>query len=153
MSVSAEIALIAAILSLVALWRFTPPPRALPSEAPQAVEPAVASIHGVNAMAEVTLTPEGSGRMKGIIAVMKHDHTPLEAKEVSLFLALPVQGVEPIERKGVKASAGRWQVDSLPVPVHGCWDVRIEVLVSDFEKTTLEHRMAIPPARTRACSG
>jgi copper transport protein len=58
-SISAEIALVVVILALVAIWRFTAPPRAIvpPQQPAPLAEPAVALLHGERTMAQVTLTP------------------------------------------------------------------------------------------------
>jgi copper transport protein len=49
-SIAAELVLVVAILALVALWRFTPPPRALALTAPISLH-----LHGDRAMAEITI--------------------------------------------------------------------------------------------------
>ena len=51
-SIAAELASSLAILALVALWRFTPPPRAL-----AAAEPIEVHLHGERAMAHLSFTP------------------------------------------------------------------------------------------------
>jgi copper transport protein len=151
-SIATEIALVAAILALAALWRFTPPPRALALEPPHAAEPAVALIHGERTMAEVTFTPGRAGPVQATIAVMGHDHAPIEVKEVVLLMALPSQGVEAIERKATRLKAGLWQIDSMPLPLPGCWQVRIDALISDFEKAVLEDRVTIAGSGGALCS-
>ena len=40
---------------------------------------------------------------------------------------------------------GVWQIDALPLPVSGRWQVRVDVLVSDFEKQMLEDSVDIRP--------
>ena len=59
-SVAAEIVIVAAILAVVALWRFTPPPRAFAGPAPAAS--VTAHLHGDAGSAMVTVTPSRAGR-------------------------------------------------------------------------------------------
>jgi copper transport protein len=151
-SIGTEIALSVVVLALVATWRFTPPPRALvpvPQPAPPAA-PAVALLHGERRMAQVTLTPGQAGTVRATIAVMGPDHAPAHAKEVTVSMALPSLGVEPLERRATQAGTGQWVVENLPVPLPGRWQVRVEVLVSDFEKTTLEGQVEVRSAEPRA---
>jgi copper transport protein len=37
-----------------------------------------------------------------------------------------------------------WRVDDVRVPVAGRWDLRIEILISDFEKVILEETIELP---------
>ncbi len=88
------------VLALVATWRFTPPPRAIvPAPPSSPAEPAVAVLHGDRTMAQVTLTPGQVGQVRAMIAVMGPDHAPAEAKEVTVSMALPSLGVEPLARR------------------------------------------------------
>ena len=88
-SVAAEVVLVAAILAVVALWRFTPPPRSLAA----AIEPpAFVHIHNDKGMAMVTVTPGRAGPVTVSVALAAHDGSPLVAKEVTLTLALPAAG-------------------------------------------------------------
>jgi hypothetical protein len=74
----------------------------------------------------------------------------MEAKEVSLSVALPSLGIGPLERRATKAEQGQWVLESLPMPLPGSWHVRIDVLVSDFEKATLEGEITVKPPGSRA---
>lgn len=134
-SIAVEIALAAAILGVVAAWRFTPPPRAL---AAAAAEPASVHIHSAKAMADVTLAPGRVGRTNASIVIMTGDFGPLDAKEVTFVASNPAAGVEPIRRSAAKPGDGTWRVDELTLPVPGRWTVRLDILVSDFELVKLE---------------
>jgi copper transport protein len=61
---------------------------------------------------------------------------------VALILGNPAAGVEPIRRLAVLRE-GVWQIDALALPVPGRWQVRVDVLISDFEKQTLEDNVEI----------
>jgi copper transport protein len=140
-SIGAEIVLAVLILGLVAAWRFTPPPRAL---ALAAASPARVHIHTEALMADVTLEPGRVGVSRASIVVLRGDFSPFDAREVALVFANPGAGVEPI-RRAATLREGVWQIDVLPLPVPGRWQVRVDVLVSDFEKQVLEDSMDIRP--------
>lgn len=141
-SIAAEVVLVLAIFGTAALWRFTPPPRAL---AEAAAEPASIHIHAADAMADLSLTPGHAGTVAAAISVMTGDFGPLDAKEVSLVLANPAAGIEPIRRKAVKGADAVWRIDALAIPIAGRWQVRIDILIDDFRIAKLEDAIDIRP--------
>jgi len=122
-----------AILLLVAGWRFTPPPRTLVPETPLAVH-----IHGDQAMFQVLISPGKVGTDSFVLQLMHDDGSPLSAKEAALSLSMPDRGIEAIERPAALGPDGFWHVRDVPLPVAGRWHMRIDALVTDFEKVTLE---------------
>jgi copper transport protein len=64
---------------------------------------------------------------------------------VTVTLANPGAGIEPMERKAVRMPDGQWRAEGLVLPVAGRWQVRVDVLVSDFEKMTLEDTVEVHP--------
>jgi len=123
------------ILGVVAGWRFTPPPRALAAtvSAPLAVH-----IHTDKAMAQVAISPGKVGSDDFVMQLMTGDLGALAAKEATLTVSLPARGIEPIEREAVRGPDGSWLVRAVPLPLAGLWHIRIDALVTDFEKVTLE---------------
>ena len=136
-SLALELALALAILGLVALWRFTPPPRALAIAAPISIH-----IHGEKAMAEIEIGR--TGREGARIAVLDGAFRPLAVKELALVLANPSAGVEPMRRSAISAGENNWRIGQLQIPVAGRWNVQVEMLISDFEKLTIEDTFALP---------
>jgi copper transport protein len=139
-SILAEAALVLAIFGAVALWRFTPPPRAL---AEAAAAPAATHIHTAKAMADLTITPGRAGQVAASMIIMTGDYAPLDAKEVTLSLANPAAGIEPVRREATRPGDGSWAVNGLSIPAPGRWSVRIDILVSDFEQVTLKGEIDI----------
>ena len=136
-----ETALVVAILAVVGLWRFTPPPRALatPAEAPL-----FAHIHTEQVMASVTIAPGHAGLVRTTIVLQNpQDDQLLAAQEVTFILSNPAAGIEPIERRAVRADDGSWHVDGLTIPVAGRWQIEVAVLISDFDKTLLDTSVEI----------
>ena len=136
-----EGAILIGILAVVAGWRFTPPPRSLAA----AVGPSLAlHIHSDKAMFQVLVSSGKRGVDNFVLQIMAGDASPLQAKEVTLILSLPEKGIEPMERKATQAPDGNWTVRDMPIPFAGRWRVRVEALVTDFEKVTLEEELDVP---------
>ena len=140
-SILAECMIVVAILAVVAGWRFTPPPRAL---AAAAVTPLAIHIHTENAMFQVLVSPGKVGVDHFVLQLMNGEGSPLPAKEATLTLSLPERGIEPFERKAVLGADGYWSVRDVPLPFAGRWHLRIDALVTDFEKITLEGEFDVP---------
>ena len=138
-TMAAELCIVAAILALVALWRFTPPPRAL--AASEAVE---VHLHGERAMAQVSLLPVRARDPRVGIEVLDGQFNALAVKEVTVTLANPAAGIEPVRRAAVHAGDGHWRVEGLRIPMAGQWTVRVELLIDDFDKIVLEDRVDLP---------
>ena len=126
------------ILSLVALWRFTPPPRALAVAAPISLH-----LHGEKAMAEIEIERNGEAAGASLL-LLDGAFRPLAAKEVTLVLANPAAGIEPMRRIARRAGETNWRIDDLRIPVAGRWTLGVEILISDFDKVTVEDTVALP---------
>jgi copper transport protein len=140
-SIVIECAVVAGILALVAGWRFTPPPRSLASAAHP---PLVLHIHSDKVMFQVLVSPGTAGTDTVVLQIMSGDFGPLEAKEVTLILSQPERGIEPFERGAVRDTDGSWIARNVPIPFAGRWRVRVDALVTDFEKVTLEDELDVP---------
>jgi copper transport protein len=131
----AECVVVVAILAVVAGWRFTPPPRAI---AVSGTTPLAVHIHTDQAMFQVLVSPGRAGSNSFVLQLMNGDGTPLPAKEATLTLSLPERGIEALERKAALGPDGYWHVRDVPLPAVGRWHMRIDALVTDFEKITQE---------------
>lgn len=140
-SIAAELVLVVAILGLVGLWRFTPPPRNSPPSA-AVTDSAFVHIHGTRAMAGVTLTPDRAGPVEFTIALQTPDEAPLSAQGVTVTLANPVAGVEPASVEAQRQSDGSWR-GRMSAPLPGSWTLTLGILISDFEKVTIEAPVVI----------
>lgn len=141
-SIRIEIILVLAIFAVAAAWRFTPPPRAL---AEAAARPAELHIHTEKAMAEVTVSPGHVGPVSVGIVIMTGDFGPLDAKGLTLIVSNPAAGIEPIRRTATKGTDAVWRVDKLDLPLPGRWQIRLDILVSDFELVKIEDAIDIRP--------
>jgi copper transport protein len=157
-SIAFELVIALAILGLVALWRFTPPPRALVVDAPVSVH-----VHGEKAMAQIEIERAKQQSPHASVLVLDGAFQPLAAKEVTLVLANPAAGIEPIRMNATRAgasggandaskaasaatnaAASTWRVDDLRIPVAGRWNLRVEILINDFEKRIIEDTVTLP---------
>lgn len=140
-SILAECVVVVGILAVVAGWRFTPPPRAL---AAAARPPLAIHIHTDAAMFQVLMSPGTVGADSFVLQLMNGDGSLLKAKEAMLTLSLPERGIEPLERAATLGADNYWHVRDVPIPYPGRWHLRIDALVTDFEKITLEDELNVP---------
>ena len=149
-SIAFELVIALLILALVALWRFTPPPRALAVDAPVSVH-----VHGDRAMAQIEIERAKQQSPKASVLVLDGAFQPLAAKEVTLVLANPAAGIEPIRMNATRAgasgganatstAASTWRIDDLRIPLAGRWNLRVEILINDFEKRIIEDTVTLP---------
>ena len=61
-----------------------------------------------------------------------------------MTLSLPERGIEPFERKAVPGADGYWSVRDVPIPFAGRWHLRVDALVTDFERIALEDEFGVP---------
>ncbi len=140
-SILAECVVALAILAVVAGWRFTPPPRALVAAVGK---PLAIHIHTETAMFQVLISPGTVGTDSFVLQLMNGDASPLVAKEAMLALSLPERGIEPLERKATLGADGDWHVSDVPIPYPGRWHLRIDALVTDFNRIALEDDVDVP---------
>jgi copper transport protein len=139
--ITTEFVLAVAILGIVGLWRFTAPPVALAT-----TEATFIHFHGEQAMTSITLKPvRDRGASLGIL-ITDTDERPLGAKEVDVAVWNPSAGIEPIRRSASSEGDGKWRIDGLHIPVAGVWRMRVEILVSDFDRVMLEDNVELPRA-------
>jgi copper transport protein len=121
-------------LAALALW---------PVGAPAFAELAI-HIHADKAMFQVLISPGTVGTDSFVLQLMSGDGSLLLAREALLTLSLPERGVEPLERAATLGPDGYWHVRDVPLPYPGRWHLRIDALVSDFERITLEDQFDVP---------
>jgi copper transport protein len=132
-AIGTEAMLAVLILGTVASWRFTPPPRAL-----IAAEPASIHFHGGKAMAQIEVEPVRARGAEVAIQVLDGEFHPLAAKAVTIFLSNRDAGIEPVRRDASSIGTPNWRIEDLRIPIAGRWKLRVDILVDDFDKETLE---------------
>lgn len=136
-SIGVELALVLAIFAVVALWRFTPPPRALAAAeaaAAMSADPEMVHVEHDGNMIMLEIAPARIGRTMAEISLLTLEGEPVVAREVTLVLANPDAGIEGIRRDAHAVDDyGTWDVDDLILPAGGTWQFTIEALISDFD--------------------
>ncbi len=140
-TIAIEILLAVCLLAIIALWRFTPPPRAL-----NFVRPATVSmhIHDAAAMADLTLTPTSPSKPGSLeLMLLDANMAPLEVLAVNVSFSNVSLGIEPIRRKAQKLGPGRWEIVALDLPRANRWTLDIDALISDFDQIELKGELQI----------
>lgn len=140
-AIRAEIVLAVIIVIVASGLRLVPPPRAL--AAPPA--PILVHLHDPRAMADLRILPGGDGQITLSMGFQTGDFEALVPREVTLTLALPAQGIEPLRAEARLGPDGLWQAGPLPLPRPGQWEVSVRVLITDFESVTLRDSIEIGP--------
>jgi copper transport protein len=159
--IGVEAALALAIFAVVATWRFTPPPRSIDAVAARAIQASISTatsasasmpsaampihlhVHGDDAMADVIVKTLADHRVSVQMSVIAMHPTVHDAKEVSLRLARADSSLEPLVRPALRQPDGSWLVEPFSLPMAGRWQLRIDVLASDFDRVTLDQDVEI----------
>ena len=89
-------------------------------------------------MAQIEVEPVRARGAHVSMQVLDGEFRPFAAKEVTILLSKPAAGIEPVRRDAASVGTPNWRIDDLRVPVGGRWTLRVEILISDFEKEILE---------------
>jgi copper transport protein len=138
-SIRAELALALVILALVASWRFTPPPRSLAANQQVALH-----VHGERAMAQIEIEPRRGRSATMSVLLLDGELRPLTAKELTVVFTNATAGIEPMRRQAMNEDGTNWRISDLRIPVAGRWQLRVEILISDFDKLVLDAEVDLP---------
>ncbi|BBE72595.1 CopD family protein [Oharaeibacter diazotrophicus] len=140
-NVAAEIAIGLAVLAVVGLFRFTPPPRAL---AAAEAAPVAFHVHTLPVMADVEIAPGRAGPVRFEATLMTGDFGPLDPREVRIEATNAGAGIGPIRAALVRRD-GRFVADGLLLPAPGRWALRLVVLIDDFHQESLDASFDLAP--------
>lgn len=132
-SIAAELVLVVSILGVVGLWRFTPPPRAQAG----GTDDFFTHLHTEKAMANVTVSPGHAGPVSITVQLETPDEQPLTAAGLTVTLSNPDMGIEPATTQARRMADGQWRA-SMAAPVAGRWMIGLGILISDFDKVSVE---------------
>jgi copper transport protein len=141
-SIGGEIALVTLIFCVTSLWRFTPPPREMSAVTvlPTGIQ---FHAHGTRGMANLLVSPARPGPVTVSINVMDVQSRPLDVKGVEIVLLDPNNRIEPIRQKARRVTSATWRIDEMLIPMAGTWLVRINLLITDFDKVTVRTTLNI----------
>jgi copper transport protein len=140
-----EILLVFAVFAVVALWRFTPPPRTMENAAAaiamqptEQTAPFQSQLVSGDITADIILTRTGVGSdlVIGIVGA-----SPLE---VAVEVADPQAGISATRKDAVLDENGRWIVQDLPVVPTPTATIAVQLLITDFDQMVL--RGALGPS-------
>jgi copper transport protein len=106
--------------------------------------PLAIHIHSARAMFQVLVSPGRVGTDNFVLQLMSGDGNPLRVKDATLTLSLPERGMEPLSRKATLGADGYWSVPDVTIPHPGRWHLRIDAVVADSRKITLEDDFEVP---------
>ncbi len=134
-----EAALGAAIIAIVAVLGTLPPASHAHHGASGAI-PADASfqhIHTEDGMADVTIEPGHVGVAGVTIHLWDAEENELNARQLTLTLAPPTAGGNPITGPALQEADGLWHVDGIKLSQPGNWTVTINALLGSGKRLTL----------------
>lgn len=138
-SIMVETVMMLAVLAVVALWRFTPPPRALTPAARAADHPEMLlQLHGAGATADLRLVPGRTGLVSITAAISGGASGTLAAQEVQFTLSNPDAGIDGLQAQAERTPTGTWRADGVPIAVAGRWTLRVGILIDEFTQTSLQ---------------
>ena len=142
-SIHIEAVLALCILAMASLWRLTPSVTALGPPNERAFQ---IHLHGVEAMASMSIRPARAGPVQIRIEPKAADLSPLRVEEVILHLTPDAKNAEAIRRQARRISDQQiWEVDGVTIPSPGTWRVRIDLLIDDFTRVSLDAVIAVQP--------
>jgi copper transport protein len=138
-SVALEASLGLVVLALAMGFRLAPPPSV---GGGINIETISVHIHTAEAMADITATAPFPGATGFRLALLDGSFVAFDPQEVTLSLSDPLAGIGPLTAPARRVEAGLWDVPPMTLPTPGPWDVRLTLLVSDFEQITLTGRLS-----------
>jgi copper transport protein len=138
-AIRGEALLVALIFSLTAGLSTTSPPRAVAQDH-KLGGIIVQAVSGAR-QALIELRPAAAGHNELSVHLMA-DGKAIESSEVSVELSQAGAGIGPIRRPLTSAGGGHYVWDGT-VPLPGLWQVRLEALISDFEKAVFTAELQV----------
>ncbi|KQY65975.1 hypothetical protein ASD52_34825 [Ensifer sp. Root142] len=138
--VSVEVFLVVLVLAVTSLWRFTPPPRALALR-----QPIATSVHLQDAETMAMLAFETTPDLifNAEISLSTAEFAGLDPHEVTLEMSSVDGSVSKFKVPIRRVSPGFWSVQHVPVPCDCEWNVRLDLLISDFDLVSLQSRVKL----------
>lgn len=147
--IAAELILVFVVFGIVAIWRFTPPSRAViavgePAATTAAsIVPVQVAMNGDGLTAHVTITSGETDGRDVALHLMDEGGLSYPAMEVSVVLSNPAAGIESTRRTAVRIEDGSWLAQGFTIPAPGTWALHVEVLISDFEQIILRDEIEL----------
>ncbi len=149
-SIGLEIGLGIAILAATSSLGEVPPPRALIAAAMAHDMTAGAAMPGFSVVtfagergAAIEVTPAARGPNLITLHLFDAEGKPLTPQEVTIEISRPAAGVEAITHPMTATTPGLYRWEGAPLLLAGDWNLRLLVLISDFEEIRFDTRIPI----------
>lgn len=153
-TIRTEIAIALVIVAVTAGLGFVTPPRASSLTAgqghhgrhehgEQAAGIKAEAISGSH-HALLMVTPGRAGINTLEVTIRDSAGKPLKTREVTAAITKDDQGIEAFPRAAEALGNGRYQFAAVPLPYAGKWQVRVDALVTDFEKAIFRFEIDVP---------
>jgi copper transport protein len=139
-SIIAELGLGLAVLAVTAALGTVPPPRtaaALPARAGETL-----TLRSGDRTARVEVSPARIGP-NTVKVYFARDGMPFDPTDVTVELSLPAAGIEPLRGAAARTGPGEFALPDLTLAPAGTWELRIEALISDFERATFDSPLPV----------
>jgi copper transport protein len=133
-SIALEASLGLVVIALAMGFRLAPPPSLANAIA---ADPVSIHIHSERAMADLVATAPFPGEAGFRLTLSTGDFAQVDPKEVMLTLTDRTAGIGPLSLSAQRRGEGEWEVPPQMLPTPGPWEVRITLLITDFEQITL----------------
>jgi copper transport protein len=137
-SICVELLIVGAILGVLGLWRFIPPPIG----AAQLEQPTVAYIKGAEVTAFITIAPLSGYARSLTIDLIGRDSKPLKAEQVWMTVSYTTIASAPVRRQASQIGDGKYWVDGVVTPNPGLWKFQIDIL-SGSKHAQLEQELLL----------
>jgi copper transport protein len=131
-----EAALGLVVLCLAMGFWLAPPPATL------VADPPAVHIHTTKAMADVSLSAAPPGAVTLHLMLADGDFVPLDTQEVRIDLTDPIAGIGPLTVRASREGAGVWSTAPTTLPSPGPWEIKLLLLISEFEQITISGELA-----------
>ncbi len=147
-TILAELGLGFAILCVTAFLSQTVPPRSVAEHESFAAAASRDTGHtsltvAGDRKALLMVAPARPGRNTMRVRIFGADEQPIDPLELAIELSNPSAGIEPLRRALASVGDGYFEHVGPEMSVAGRWIVRIEVLVTDFEKASFENELTV----------
>jgi copper transport protein len=142
-SVAIEASLGVIVLALAMGFRLAPPPSI---SGPAGADPVSIHIHTDKVMIDLAATAAFPGQTGFVLNIVDGDFAPLDPQKVTVSLTDQVAGIGPLSVAAAKVGLGHWEVPLQTLPTPGPWEVRITLLISDFEQIRVAGSLPVATA-------
>jgi copper transport protein len=142
-SVAIEASLGVIVLALAMGFRLAPPPSI---SGPARADSVSIHIHTDKVMIDLAATAAFPGQTGFVLNIVDGDFAPLDPQEVTVSLTDQVAGIGPLSVAAAKVGLGHWEVPQQTLPTPGPWEVRITLLISDFEQIRVTGSLPVATA-------